>query len=458
MLEWLKMGVADLGRGIEAGAIDPVALTETYLTAIEGHTLRDRIYSAITRERALAEAAAASERARLGLRLSPLDGVPISWKDLFDSAGVVTEAGSALLKGRVPQEDAEVLANATAMGLICLGKTHMSELAFSGLGLNPITATPPCVNDAGAVPGGSSSGAATSVAFDLAPAGIGSDTGGSVRIPAAWNDLVGLKTTPGRISCKGVVPLCRSFDTIGPITRTVEDAALLFAMLDGSAPVDLRGVSLKGKRFAVLETIALENLREAPLAAFERATHRMSVAGATLEFIQAPEIAEAMSLTAPLYTAEAYGEWKDTIEAAPDKMFDQILERFRAGATITGPDYVAAWQRLHELRDIWEARIASYDAVVLPTAPILPPNVERLMTDQEYYITENLLALRNTRIGNLMGSAGITLPTDVPSCGVMLLVKGGDEARLLRLAAAVEPLFRADYASRHLTKPATSGA
>jgi aspartyl-tRNA(Asn)/glutamyl-tRNA(Gln) amidotransferase subunit A len=139
-------------------------------------------------------------------------------------------------------------------------------------------------------------------------------------------------------------------------------------------------------------------------------------------------------------------------------MFDQIRERFRAGATITGPEYVAAWQRLHELREIWEARIASYDAVVLPTAPILPPNVERLMRDQDYYITENLLALRNTRIGNLMGSAGITLPTDVPSCGVMLLVKGGNEARLLRLAAAVEPLFHEDYASRHLAKPATSGA
>ncbi len=458
MLEWLKMSAADLGRGIEAGAIDPVALTETYLNAIESHGERDRIYSAITRKRALAEAAAAAERAKVGLRLSPLDGVPISWKDLFDSAGVATEAGSALLKGRVPARDAEVLANAAAMGLVCLGKTHMSELAFSGLGLNPITATPPCVNDPEAVPGGSSSGAAASVAFGLAPAGIGSDTGGSVRIPAAWNDLVGLKTTAGRVSCEGTVPLCRSFDTVGPITRTVEDAALLFAVLDNSAPVDLRGASLKGKRFAVLETIALDGVRTAPMAGFERAMHRIETAGASLEFIQAPEVADAMSLTAPLYTAEAYGEWRDTIEAAPDKMFDQILERFRAGATITGPDYVAAWQRLHVLRDIWEARIASFDAVLLPTAPILPPNVERLMTDQEYYVTENLLALRNTRIGNLMGSAGLTLPTGVASCGVMLLVKGGDEARLLRLGAAVETLFEADYASRHLTKLATSGA
>ena len=145
-----------------------------------------------------------------------LDGVPISWKDLFDSAGVGTESGSDLLLGRVPDRDALVLRNATAMGTVCLGKTHMSELAFSGLGLNPVKETPPCVNDAEAVPGGSSSGAATSVAFGLAACGIGSDTGGSVRIPSAWNDLVGLKTTSGRVSLEGVVPLCLKFLALRP--------------------------------------------------------------------------------------------------------------------------------------------------------------------------------------------------------------------------------------------------
>ncbi|MFY0619807.1 amidase [Shimia sp.] len=441
MLNWLEMSAAALGRGIETGDIDPVALTQAYLGAINSHDARDRIYSAITSERALAEAQAASERARAGQRLSPLDGVPISWKDLFDSAGVATEAGSDLLNGRVPTRDAEVLANATALGMVCLGKTHMSELAFSGLGLNPITATPPCVNDPDVVPGGSSSGAAASVAFGLAAAGIGSDTGGSVRIPAAWNDLVGLKTTAGRVTAKGVVPLCRSFDTVGPLTRTVEDAALLLSVLEGTKPVDLRGASLQGKRFAVLETMALDQVREAPMAGFERALHRIQSAGATLEFLQADEVAEAMALTAPLYTAEAYGEWGEAIEAAPEKMFDQILERFRAGAKISGPEYVAAWHKLEVLRETWEARIAGFDAVLLPTAPILPPNVERLMTDQDYYITENLLALRNTRIGNLMGSAAITLPTGVPSCGLMMMGPAGSEERLLRLAAAAEFLL-----------------
>ena len=155
MQEWLEMTAADLGRGIAAGDIDPVALCDTYLDAIDAHPMRDRIYARVTPDRARAEAAAAAERARDGQRLSPLDGVPISWKDLFDTAGTATEAGSKLLEGRVPERDAEVLASATALGLVCLGKTHMSELAFSGLGHNPSTATPPCVNEPDSVSGGS---------------------------------------------------------------------------------------------------------------------------------------------------------------------------------------------------------------------------------------------------------------------------------------------------------------
>ena len=153
MQEWLSQSAADLGRGIGRGEIDPRDLTQCYLDAIAAHPHRDRIYARVTESRAMAEAEADADRARTGRRLSVLDGVPISWKDLFDSAGVETEAGSLLLEGRVPLGDAPVLANATAAGLVCLGKTHMSELAFSGLGLNPQTATPPCVNDPNAVPG-----------------------------------------------------------------------------------------------------------------------------------------------------------------------------------------------------------------------------------------------------------------------------------------------------------------
>ena len=435
---WLWMTAADLGRGIEAGKIHPVELTEAYLDAIEQHPEATRIYSRTTPRRARSMSIAAADRAKAGQRIGLLDGVPISWKDLFDAAGAPCEAGSALLRGRVPETDAEVLTTATAQGLVCLGKTHMSELAFSGLGLNPITATPPNVNDPKAVPGGSSSGAAASVAFGLAPAAIGSDTGGSVRIPAAWNDLVGLKTTPGRLSLKGAVPLCERFDTVGPLARSVEDCALLLAAMEGSKPADLGGASVKGARLLVLETVALDDLRHEPASGFEGAVERLARAGARVESGKIAEVVEAMSLAAILFTAEAYGIWGKTIEAAPEKMFPRILERFRSGADFSAADHVAGWRRLEELRLIWAQKTAAYDAIILPTAPILPPDAQRLLDDDDYYVTENLLALRNTRIGNMFGLCGVTLPTGQPSCGISLMAGPGQEERILRLSSAAE--------------------
>ena len=438
MQDWLTMTACDLGRGIGMGRIDPVELTETFLSAIDAHPHRDRIYARVTHDRARAEAAAAQERAKHGLRLSLLDGVPISWKDLFDTAGIATEAGSALLKGRVPQADAAVLRNATAMGAVCLGKTHMSELAFSGLGLNPITETPPCIDDEKAVPGGSSSGAAASVAWGLAAGGIGSDTGGSVRIPAAWNNLVGLKTTSGRISLEGVVPLCLLFDTVGPLARSVEDAAHMLALVEGNSPADLRGASLQGRRFADLQNVAKDDLRDAPRAAYDASLDRLRDAGAEIVPIEVPELNEAMGLSGVLYTTEAYGLWRDVIEANPDAMYPEILERFRAGKYAGGHEYVAAWSTLKACRAAWDTATSGFDAVLAPTAPILPPNLERLMNDHDYYVSENLLALRNTRIGNLMGLAALSLPTGSPGCGLMMLGYPGSEEALLRLGSAAE--------------------
>ncbi|MES0862398.1 amidase family protein [Ruegeria sp. SCPT10] len=438
MQEWLTITACDLGRGIGMGQIDPVELTETYLAAIDAHPHRDRIYARVTHDRARAEAKAAKDRAALGLRRSLLDGVPISWKDLFDTAGIGTEAGSALLKGRVPEADAVVVRNATAMGTVCLGKTHMSELAFSGLGLNPITGTPPCVDDEEAVPGGSSSGAAASVAWGLAACGIGSDTGGSVRIPSAWNNLVGLKTTAGRVSLEGTVPLCLRFDTVGPLARSVEDATHMLALLEGGAPADLRGASLVGRRFADLQNVAKDDLRDEPRKAYEGALQRLADAGAEIVPLEVPELNDAMGLSGVLYTTEAYGLWKDVIEANPDAMYPEILERFRMGQAHSGPDYVAAWSKLKACRAAWDAATAEFDAVLAPTAPILPPNLDRLMSDHDYYVTENLLALRNTRIGNLMGLAALTLPTGTPGCGLMMLGYPGSEEALLRLGSAAE--------------------
>ncbi|MCP5036206.1 MAG: amidase [Rhodobacteraceae bacterium] len=434
---WLKMSAADLGRGIDAGRIDPVDLTKTYLEAIRAHPFKNRIYARLTGDRALAEAKAAAARAKSGMRFGPLDGVPISWKDLYDTAGVITEAGSELLQGRTPGADAEVLKNATLAGLVCLGKTHMTELAFSGLGLNPVTESPPCVNDHEAVSGGSSSGAATSVAFGLAACGIGSDTGGSVRIPSAWNDLVGLKTTSGRLSLRGVVPLAAKFDTVGPLARSVEDAALVLAALEGGKPADLNAASLSGMRLLVLEN-GLANARAEPLVAFEDATRKLAKAGAVIESAHIPIIDEAMALAGVLYTTEAYATWATEIEANPEKMYEAVRVRFETGKQYSGVEYVRAWQRLDAIRAEYAAMTAGFDAVILPSSSIMPPNLARLEADAEYFTSENLLALNNTRMGNLTGGASLTIPTHTPSAGIMFMSPPLSEERLLRIGAAAE--------------------
>ena len=432
------MSAAALGRGIEAGDVCPVELTEAFLDAIDAHPYRDRIYARTLRLHALEVAAAARGRARQGLRRGPLDGVPVSWKDLFDTAGVATEAGTLLLKGRVPARDAVVVARLTEAGMPPLGKTHMTELAFSGLGLNPMTATPPMIHDPDRVPGGSSSGAAASIAWGLAPLAIGSDTGGSVRVPAAWNDLVGLKTSAGRIPLTGVVPLAEKFDTVGPLARNVEDAALAFALLDGSKAPDLRGATLSGARFLVLENVAFDDIHPGPAAGFERAVAALVKAGAHVTQAPVPAIVEAMALAGILFTAETYATWGTTIEASPDVVFPPVRDRFRAGAVHKAHDYVAAWRRLETLRRDWATAVAGYDAVLIPSVPNMPQRIDDLLADAAYFAAENLMTLRNTRIGNLMGLCALTLPTGVPSTGIMLMAGPGHEARLLRLGAAAE--------------------
>lgn len=165
---------------------------------------------------------------------------------------------------------------------------------------------------------------------------------------------------------------------------------------------------------------------------------RLREAGAHVDLLSIPELEEAMAQSGVVFTAEAYGLWRDVIEANPDLMFDQILERFRIGKTVSGPDYVAAWSKLDAVRRIWARATAGFDAVLAPTAPILPPNVARLDSDHDYYVTENLMALRNTRVANLMGLSALTLPTGVPSCGIMLMGAPYGEEKLLRLGAAAE--------------------
>ncbi|WP_017999290.1 amidase [Paracoccus sp. N5] len=440
-MDWLKASAAEQGRAILAGLISPLGQVEAYLDAISRHPYGRRIYARLTPERARAEAVAAHDRARAGLRRGLLDGVAISWKDNIDSAGTATEAGSRLLAGRIPERDAAILAGATLDGLVCLGKTHMTELAFSGLGVNPMTATPPNSIDPALAPGGSSSGAAVSVALGLAAAAIGSDTGGSIRVPAAWNGLVGFKPTTGAVRADGVLPLCRQFDVAGPIARTVEDCAELFAVLRGEPAPDLSEPP-RGLRLMVLEGVPFDDAREAPVAGFEDALRRLAAAGMRITHAAPPCVAEAMALSPTLFAPEAYGIWRDQIEDAPELMYPPILERFRGGKDVLAADYVAGWEELHRLRADWQRLVAGFDAVVLPTAPILPPAVDRLLAEPEFFARENLLTLRNTRIGNLLGLPAISLPTGHHACGIMLMGRAGGDRALLVAASAAEAALR----------------
>ena len=433
-----ELGACQLGRLIGSREIDPRDLLDGFLRAIDEFEEAGEVFARITRERAFAEAEAASQRSRSGQRRSLLDGVPISWKDLFDIAGTPTEGGSKLLKGKMATSDAVAVRRATDSGLVCLGKTHMSELAFSGLGLNPSAGTPPCVNDRDAVAGGSSSGAAASVAFGLAAAAIGSDTGGSVRVPAAFNDLVGLKTTLGRIPMTGALPLCRQFDTIGPLTRNVEDAAAVYSILCGSAcPQDISGGAIGHLRFMVLEN-ALEGVGDEPMQGFRKAVDSIESAGFSIDWRSVDSVAKALPLSACIYTVEAAAEWIDVITANPDLMFGRVRERFFAGRRFSGIEYAQSWSLLREFREDYLAAVSDFDAVLAPTSPILPPKKDRVLSDGEHYRQTNLMALQNTRIGNLMEVPALTLPTGVPSAGLMLLGKPFAEAELLRICAAAE--------------------
>ena len=381
MQDWLTMRAADLGRGIDAGDIDPADLVETYLAAIAAHPFKDRIFTRVLTDRARLEAAAASERAQSGARKSLLDGVPVTWKDLFDTAGDPCESGTLMLKGRVAAKDARVVQNAAAAGMICLAKTHQTEFAFSGLGANPMTQSPPNVHDHAAVSGGSSSGAAASVAFGLAPVAIGSDTGGSVRIPSVWNDLVGLKTEWGRVSLEGVIPLCARFDTVGPLCRSVEDAALMLGVLENGDPRQAYASPLEGKRFGILTTMAFDGIEDAPHAAFKSAVERLRDRGVQFEEIDVPEVAEAGTLSPVLFPAEAYATWKDEIDAGEGKMYPLVRERFLSGKTVLASDFIAGWQRLDGLRKIYREKTKDFDAIVLPSAPIGPPKLDAVLYD-----------------------------------------------------------------------------
>jgi aspartyl-tRNA(Asn)/glutamyl-tRNA(Gln) amidotransferase subunit A len=273
---------SEIGLALARRDCSPVILAEYLLDRIEA-SIDDHIFLCVTRERAIAEAKASEKRLAAGQALSPLDGVPIAWKDLFDMAGEVTTAGSMIYRDAPPaNKDAAVVANATAAGMVALGKTNLNEFAYSGLGLNPHYGTPKNPHGHDRAPGGSSSGSAVAVARGLVPCAIGTDTGGSVRIPAGFNGLVGYKPSDGRIGKNGVFPLSRTLDTIGPLARTVEDCIALDRGMRGVAPTKVQPQIVEGLKLIVPETIVLDGLEPDVTKNFEASLTQLASAGASI--------------------------------------------------------------------------------------------------------------------------------------------------------------------------------
>ena len=454
--DWHRMSALALGAGIESGAIDPRALTEHFLERIEAADGDRAIYLRLTAERARAEAEAAHRRAQAGFRQSPLDGVPISWKDLYDSAGDVTGHGTPALADRIPARDATVLARATRAGLVCLGKTNQTEFAFSILGLNPKLGTPPNPFDTNVarLPGGSSSGAAVSLSRGLAAAAIGSDTGGSVRVPAAWNGLVGLKTSFGLLPLDGVLGLSTSMDTVGPLTHDVADAAALFAVLDGRfgagnrpAP-DLEGATLDRDRFALPTTLVWESSIPAwrpRRAARSSVCAPPAAPSARRRCPSSTRPRRWSAASAPITPPNATRSGTTSIETRPELVYTPILERIRSGAAMSATDAARVKQGLGEIAGRLHARIRRHGVLVMPTVAVSPPPIADLEADIDVYRAANVASLRNTRLANYLACCALTLPcgqdgNGVP-VGLMLMAPPGDEERLLRLGNAIEPVL-----------------
>ena len=444
--------IAQLSVLIHEGALDPVALAEETLDAIRNH--RDQtVFVSLTPGRARAEAEASSRRIRSGRSLGMLDGIPIAWKDLFDLEGVTTTAGSKVL-AREPasKADAAVVANLKAAGMVAVGRTNMSEFAFSGLGLNPHYGTPenPHSTDVPRIPGGSSSGAGVAVAAGLVPVAMGTDTGGSIRIPAALNGTVGYKATRGRYSMAGVYPLSRSLDSLGPLTRTVQDAVWVDAAMRGqTAPAIPRGV-LSGLSLVVPETVVFDGAEPGVVSAFEGALSRLGRAGVRIRRQAFPifsQLFDLMGRLGPLVTAEAYALHRHRINSADAAGMDhRVVMRTKLGEKTSTPDYIEILDARERMIAAMAEQVAPGELLVSPTLPHVAPPIAPLEADDDEFVRVNGKTLRNTLIGNFLDWCGVSIPCGTGDAGmpVGLLLSGlpNTDEHLLSAALAAEEVVR----------------
>jgi aspartyl-tRNA(Asn)/glutamyl-tRNA(Gln) amidotransferase subunit A len=406
-----------------------------------------RAFTKLYVDQARAAADAADRRAQFGQRLGPLDGRIVSIKDLFDVAGETTTAGSRVRRDAAPATvEAPAIARLRAAGAVIIGKTNMTEFAFSGVGINPHYGTPGNPADRSRIPGGSSSGGAVSVADGMAEITIGSDTGGSTRIPAAMCGIVGLKPSQYRIPTAGAFPLSYALDSIGPMAGSVNDCALADAVMAGDEIAPLMPAPLAGLRLGIPQGLLLEGMDAAVAAAFDAATKALGAAGAVLSDHPLPLLQDMVAVNAKggFAATEAFFIHREAMEQRSGDFDPVVRGRIERGGAVTAADYIFMQRRRAELIAAMDLDLADLDALILPTAPIIAPRIADLASDEAAFTAANTLLLRNTSVGNFFDLCAISLPLPVSGLpvGLMLVARNGQDRRLLRLALAVESTLR----------------
>src|ERR1700726_477541 len=442
--------LASLADDLDNGRTSARKLVDACLARIadtSGEGMRTFIH--VDAEAAI-EAAEAMDRLReVKAAPSRYAGIPVSIKDLFDIKGQVTRAGSRALEDSAPAEaDATAVARLRRAGFIVIGRTNMTEFAYSGIGINPHYGTPKSAwqRSVGHVPGGSSSGAAVSIADGMAYGALGTDTGGSCRIPAAYNGIVGFKPTQRRVPLDGGVPLSFSLDSFGPLACTVGCCAVLDAVLANETVTPLQPRSIKGMRLAVPTTVALDELEDDVARTFERAFETLSRQGALIERIEVPDFLDigVMNSKGGFAAAESYAWHRYLIASHGDAYDPRVSRRILRGEIISAADYIDLLGARKSLIGRAAVRFAPYDALVMPTSAITPPRIGDL-ADDKAFAKANLLALRNCTLINMTDGCAISLPChregEVP-VGVMLASSGGSDRRIFELAAAMEGAIR----------------
>lgn len=436
----------ELARDLAAGRTTSRDLVEECLARIQDKDGEGaRAFTVVDANGARHTAGAMDQMRAAGTPLSPYTGIPVSIKDLFDIAGQVTRAGSVVLNDAAPASaDAVAVARLRRAGFVVIGRTNMTEFAYSGLGINPHYGTPRSRwrRAEGHVPGGSSSGAAISVTDGMAHAALGTDTGGSCRIPAAFNGLVGFKPTARRVPLDGALPLSAHLDSIGPIARSVACCATIDAVLADEPFAPLPQRDLAGARLAVPEGVAFENVEPAVAAAFEKAVRKLESAGARIVRVAVPEFDEVATINAKggFTAAESYGWHRHLLATKKDAYDPRVSVRILRGAEQSAADFIDLMAARRSLVARATARLSAFDAVLMPTVAMTPPRIADLADDAAYG-RANLLALRNCTLINMIDGCAISLPIHAAGeapVGLMLAGIAGADRNLLALAAAAE--------------------